>query len=146
MAYLFCSPCRCSQRAQSRFFLMIADSTHRSSIRRHLVSRSLWLFPFPTCAPLNDPGRHRCRTAMYYDFDWKDAPLSSRSLPVATGRNCLDDALCTPMPCGHCGFRTTQVYTTRCALFADGVYFASICASLSARQSQGFSARGLDQF
>lgn len=22
---------------------------------------------------------------MYYDFDWKDAPLSSRSLPVATG-------------------------------------------------------------
>eukprot|EP00438_Fugacium_kawagutii_P036143 Skav228012 [mRNA] locus=scaffold1073:37465:53785:+ [translate_table: standard] len=24
-------------------------------------------------------------SAMYYDFDWKDAPLSSRSLPVVTG-------------------------------------------------------------
>ena len=23
--------------------------------------------------------------AMYYDFDWKDAPFSSRSLPVVTG-------------------------------------------------------------
>ena len=22
---------------------------------------------------------------MYYDFDWKDAPFSSRSLPVVTG-------------------------------------------------------------
>lgn len=31
----------------------------------------------------------RALWVMYFDFDWKDAPLSSRTVPVITGERCV---------------------------------------------------------
>ena len=73
--------CTCSQVWLAR------ASLNRSERLNAEAQRLAFAFDIPLHFDLDTSdwceGSH---TTMYYDFDWKEAPLSSRSLPVVTGQ------------------------------------------------------------